>query len=490
VKIGKVQLKFTLMKWAQEDNPEEFVRQFPPAFQGSFKLDDTMMSRFDINYLRYLQQYGYAVQKQYFEAFFTRVTNRGKYLLVEGNKTYIFGKSDMLTRLNEVNTQLTQIRGPGQPPKFFNVWFADPNKQVIVDYDWVPCNPEVAPCSLGPGIFNIFAGFNPAIGTKYDVARHDELLSNFKALGTALCGGNAEHFQFFYSFFAHLVKIPQEKAPIAFVLKGKQGCGKNLFLKIMANLIGTEHFVSSARAADFIGNHNAIVAGKLLVNFDEFEMSNRRDEAVLKAFITSDSIVINKKHQNMIAMPNYCRVVITTNKTGPVPIDFESGDRRYVVFDATEQFLNPAVCDRAFWDAFYAHHMSPEFVAALYADLMRIDVGAVDWLNRPITDAYKLMSTQMRPINAFIEYYIGTFSTDDDGFYWDEPQHPSRKVIFDTFSRWCNTYGYNCSTADVMLEDLRNYGGFNIQTTSNNTEIHFTPSDVCSIIKQKKEAEK
>ena len=68
---------------------------------------------------------------------------------------------------------------------------------------------------------------------------------------------------------------------------------------------------------------------KLLVNVNEAESKDTfQNEGQFKSFITEDTIVVNPKYVRPTKIANHARLIITSNKPNPIPIDVKSKDRR------------------------------------------------------------------------------------------------------------------------------------------------------------------
>ena len=60
----------------------------------------------------------------------------------------------------------------------------------------------------------------------------------------------------------------------------------------------------------------------------------------IKTFITTDTIEINEKFVKQYVIRNFARLIATSNTVSALPIDFRSGDRRFVLFEAKRFSIN------------------------------------------------------------------------------------------------------------------------------------------------------
>ena len=136
----------------------------------------------------------------------------------------------------------------------------------------------------------------------------------------------------------------------------------------------------------------------------------------MKSFISEDTITVNPKNVRPTTIRNMARTIITTNKTNPIPIDVKSKDRRYVVFQTTDEYLKKS---SKFWTGLYSHLRKPDTMRALYQMFMSIDNTDYDWIKRrPLTKAYKEMCNLYSPVEAlFFEEFCDKEKWKDDDLF-------------------------------------------------------------------------
>lgn len=291
---------------------------------------------------------------------------------------------------------------------FYDKWTIDLKHRLYRIIDFIPYNIEYPYDNPNdPNIYNVFEGFNPDIlGEKLEKEFIMKKIKPFLDLTKELCGGVLEHGKYFINFIAQIFQDPNNKPPICIIIKGKQGVGKNILLDAIGNMLNEVHYITSSRPDDFFGTHAEGYYRKLLVNLNECEGKDTFDlEGKIKSFITEPTISINPKHERPTLIANQARTIITTNKSNPIPIDVKSKDRRYVVYQATDEYLKYS---SKFWSDLYNHLRNPQTMQALYQYFMSIDLTNYDWRKkRPITQAYKEMCNLYSPIEAlFFEEFV------------------------------------------------------------------------------------
>jgi hypothetical protein len=357
---------------------------------SSKNLDKTKFEIFNTDYFIGLN--GYMRKKIYFEIFVAKILRPDPaYVYIEKEEgievMQFYSQGKITDAFNHLKTG--EYYDNGEEVKFITKWLADEKIRCYNKMDFLPFN-EKAPTP--PHIFNLFRGFNENCKADYDYAKKDKLLKPFMELGVELCGGNQQHFTYFLKYLADIIQNPNTKNPIAFIIKGKQGTGKNVFLNAIGNVIGKHHYITSSNPKDFFGDYAEGFYHKLLVNMNECEGKDTFDfEGRIKSFITEDTITLNRKFVQPITIANLARLVIFTNKPNPIPIDIRSKERRYVIYETTDKYLD-AKYGTQFWKLLVSHFNRPDFVACLYDYLNEYDLSNTDWrVERPITKAYMEM---------------------------------------------------------------------------------------------------
>ena len=484
------------------------------------ELDPSKLTNFDSIYMNSFKD-NYQAQKKYFEKFVCKVLlPEPQFIYIEGvkdfgNKAYIFTENQISTAFRHIKTE--HLKGSGENARIEDVpftldWINDCNIRVYNRVDFVPVNDVDVGEQKDKTIFNLFAGYNPKVKSAYTKENKEKILKPFMDLGRELSGGVEKDFLYFLKFIAHMIQKPNEKIPICFIFKGKQGTGKSMFINAIGNLIGQEHYISSSNPKDFFGDYAEGFYHKLLVNMNECEGKDTFDfEGKIKSFISEDRITINPKNVRPTEINNLARVIISTNKPNPIPIDVKSGDRRYVVYQTTDFFLDKKY-GTIFWTKLLEHFKKPEFIACLYDYFNELDISKVDWRSeRPITEAYRQMCKLYVPIEAlFFEDYVNKHRgllieepnpldqglqnqvEEYQGAKWEVEQNPRNKEIYDDYVRFCKSAGFSndkrmvasiptfnnrCEELEIPHRQIKSNG---------NNEFRYTPKDIYNHLLKKK----
>ncbi|MEM7058965.1 MAG: primase-helicase family protein [Pseudomonadota bacterium] len=203
-----------------------------------------------------------------------------------------------------------------------------------------------------------------------------------------LCGEDEELFNFVMTWLASIFARPGVKIPSSLAIVGEQGTGKSKVFDWIRRGIGSAALkVSSMR--HLTGNFNAHLDGLILLVCEEaFWGGNKSEGGVIKDLISSDTLQIERKYQNLVERPNYVNMVFISNNKWTVPVDGEDA-RRFLVLTCSDAKKK----DAAFFGAI-DDQMENGGLEAMVHELMHwdpADVGMTwnDLRYPPVTDALR-----------------------------------------------------------------------------------------------------
>jgi hypothetical protein len=245
------------------------------------------------------------------------------------------------------------------------------------------------------GYLNLWSGYAFAPAESPDWRRYktfrDHLLNN-------ICSGAEKNFRWVFGFFAHMVQRPRERLGVALVMRGRMGSGKTKVGEIFGALTPRHYFlVDDPRYVT--GQFNAHMATCLLLQADEAVWAgDKAAEGRLKGLITSPIQQIEAKGVDPIRLPNYVRLIMTSNEEWVVPAGKD--ERRFAVLDVDPRVAqNHAYfreMDAELEDGGYAH---------LLGDLLAFDLGSVDLRKIPHTEA--LLEQKIRSLDSVESWWFG-----------------------------------------------------------------------------------
>jgi hypothetical protein len=207
-------------------------------------------------------------------------------------------------------------------------------------------NPELVPGVKGD-FLNMYEGLGvepkaPASGRLEDAA-----LLLRKHLREVICNNDPVAAEFLEHCLAQLVRYPWIKLGIVFVLKAKQGAGKNTLLDVLRRFFG-RHGVELTNARHVTGNFNQHLAFKICIILNEAVWGgDKQSEGTLKASVTESATLFEPKGVDAREGTNYWTFFISSNEKWCVPASPEV--RRFVMLDVS----NARIGDKDYFTALH-----------------------------------------------------------------------------------------------------------------------------------------
>tara|TARA_R110000765_G_scaffold126044_2_gene223895 strand:+ start:87 stop:2378 length:2292 start_codon:yes stop_codon:yes gene_type:complete len=291
--------------------------------------------------------------------------------------------------------------------QYGNVFITDGDKQKLFIYKWKQQTKMLTydtldflppPMICEKHIYNTFNGFDAErLGDQED-ADISMFLNHIKVLS----GHDAEGTEYIMDYLAHMIQKPGELVKIALLFQSKQGVGKNIFFETLITvLLGKEYLLQTANMDHVIGKWS-MINNKIMVILDETSGKDSfQGSGKIKNLITSPFITWEKKLKDPIEIRNFGRYLFFSN--AETPISIEVSDRRFCVFRCAEDFCGNT---KYFDDMMTAFNYAPQ-QKALYSFFKNRDISKWNYLNRPITDAYKdIQSVNIPKLALWLEERI------------------------------------------------------------------------------------
>lgn len=287
--------------------------------------------------------------------------------------------------------------GGTQKKIMFNEWKEWAGRR---DYDEI----KFLPGEERPSLYNLFLGWDlqPRPGDWSLLREHIRL---------TLCSGNAEQFNWFMTWLAHIFQFPGSKPSVAVVIRGKKGTGKSIVFDFIQRLM-SGYFFKAADGKRALGNFNAQYETTLLLLMEEaFWAGDQTKEAILKDLISSPWIPIERKGMDSYMAKNFMRIAMISNDRWVVPASDD--ERRYAIFDCGDEHRG----DTAYFKAMIEQMNSGGLAAMLY-DLLTFE-PATGWdivNTAPVTSGLKEQVIEsLRGIDRFMYELlsVGMYECDD-----------------------------------------------------------------------------
>ncbi len=226
---------------------------------------------------------------------------------------------------------------------------------------------QADPDKVRPTDYNMWNGFSVR-----PIKGNWRLMDNM--ILDSLANNDPEVWLYIKKWCAWKLQNPTRRTEAAMVFRSdKQGTGKGLLGNGMCRFFGS-HAVHLYRADSLTARFNSQLAMCAFLFDDESTYSgDKKSASAAKGLITESTIDIEKKGVDVITLPNALGIIKATNSKWAVPA--ESGDRRYAIFETSNEMANDQAYFRPIIDQLKGDG-GAGYSAMLY-DLLRMDLG--DW---------------------------------------------------------------------------------------------------------------
>lgn len=274
-----------------------------------------------------------------------------------------------------------------------DAWLASPERR---DYDGVEFFPDPDGREGTPGYLNLWHGFSVEPRPKANgyAILEDHMRAN-------VCAGDEETYRWLFGWFAHMVQKPRERPGTAVVLRGAQGVGKTKIGEAFGSLL-TSHYALVSDPRYVVGQFNAHMAKCLLLQADEAVWAgDKKAEGRLKSLVTEKHQMIEQKGIDSIQMPNYVRLLMTSNEGWVVPAGKD--ERRFCVLD-----VGSAAAQNYSYFAELDAELDNGGREALLYDLLHFDLSTVNVRAIPRTGA--LLEQKVRSLDSVDAWWFERLS--------------------------------------------------------------------------------
>lgn len=195
-----------------------------------------------------------------------------------------------------------------------------------------------------------------------------------------ICNREKELFEYLMGWLASGVQHPGEQGHSAVVMRGKEGVGKSFLAKMYGALFGC-HYMPVSSAKHVVGQFTGHLRNVVFLFGDEaFHVGDKQHESTLKALITEDLTMHEKKGVDAKSSRNCLKLMLASNESWVVPAGLN--DRRFLVLDVgSGSMQNSEYFDRI------AKQLDAGGYSAFLYDLLNFDLTNFNVRKIPSTQA-------------------------------------------------------------------------------------------------------
>lgn len=217
---------------------------------------------------------------------------------------------------------------PMKPIQFFPLWCSDPSRREIDKIDMKP--------SSDPRTYSIPLRLAYQRAERPTDEEAADIVTFFQDYLNKLLPDDTMR-GLFIEWIAHILQRPFENSKTCFILAGGKGCGKDTIGDLFSQYILGNHLCQNYDKNEQLWDRNDTGRrGKLFAKLEEASgVLNKKHEDDFKAMITSDTVTFRPLYSKEMTVPNYTRIMLTTNDFNPAALDAE--ERRFAVAHCSSQ---------------------------------------------------------------------------------------------------------------------------------------------------------
>lgn len=262
-----------------------------------------------------------------------------------------------------------------------------------------------------------------------------------------ICDGDPANFEFLWKWMARLVQKPHKLGEIAPILLGGQGTGKNTFVDALGKILGG-HYLPLDNISQLLGKFNFHLKNAVLIHGNEALWGgNRKDIGTLKSIITEKDKIIEGKGKDVIVVPNFTHLILSSNEDWPVHMDRD--DRRFFVLKVSDIHKE----DKTYFKEIHDELQNGGLEALLF-ELLQENISEFNHREPPQTDAalkIKLTSTTSSERYIFEVLKVGCFDLGNAAPSESWPANDKRKQsVYADYILWCENEGETKQTSALF----------------------------------------
>lgn len=254
---------------------------------------------------------------------------------------------------------------------------------------------------------NNYAGLRacpmPLVDTNSQV--HSQHLATFEHyLRSQIAGEGDEYYRYSMGWLASAMQRPHEKTGVALLIRGPQGCGKSLFVSLLARIVPHASMVTNKGLTTLTDRFNTDLDNKTLYMFGEAPEARHvsHDQlAAIKTIITDDSLHIEAKNKTIEQKKQYLNLIVCSNMLNC--IETSEGDRRWCVLNTP--FPVHEKDDREYWERVWPLFTKDmAFAASVQQLLLNYNLDGWSAKEYPKSEALQATRNELPIVNYALGY--------------------------------------------------------------------------------------
>jgi hypothetical protein len=286
-------------------------------------------------------------------------------------------------------------------------------------------------------VFNLWRGWpiEPAVGDWTIIREH---------IRDVLCGGDGDLNAYVVGWLRRLVQRPDQPGEVVLVFRGLQGSGKTILGNAVRRMFG-QHALAVASPRAVVGQFNAHLRDLVFLLANEAVFAgDRASTSVLKSIATDETLFIEQKGIDVVEVPNFLHIMMTTNADWAVPVARD--DRRFAVFDVSRR----RVGNRSYFRDVYAAVNNDAVIGAMLFDLLDAQLDGFEVRDIPETSArHEQMVHSLEGEQAWLFHVLGLGTLGAGATAWSP--WASTRVLQESHEVWARNGKYRNPTDPVTL---------------------------------------
>jgi hypothetical protein len=289
--------------------------------------------------------------------------------------------------------------------------------------------------------WNIWAGF--AIKPKKSRKLMQPLLRHIEQV---ICRGDPQKLEYLIRWLAFCVQHPDCPAETVIVLKStRQGSGKSTLGEVLCAMFGRRHSAMVQDKTYLVGKFNDWLEGMSFVCAEEILWKN--DYVTidkLKGMVTGRTLQVERKYSAVRQVENHLHLMLTSNHELPVALGV--GDRRYVIYDVSDEHAN----DRAWFGRIWCD-LKAGGLAQFLDYLQTYPLGS--WHPRELLKTAETVVAQHQSASAFIQWLQACIEADciiGNGNNYPLGSFVESQYLREAYTKFCKEHGLHPDAPNIF----------------------------------------